>query len=64
MTPRCHHCGGALEFFEGEAYCDRCWSYAPATLPDDPDDLVWIEDDPPPPDDAWLREDDAGRGTW
>jgi hypothetical protein len=32
-TPRCHQCGGALEVFEGHAYCPDCTSYEPAPAP-------------------------------
>jgi hypothetical protein len=30
LTPRCESCGGALEVFEGHAYCPDCTSYEPA----------------------------------
>jgi uncharacterized Zn finger protein (UPF0148 family) len=32
LTPRCPHCAGVLERFEGETYCPDCWRYEVATL--------------------------------
>lgn len=32
ITPRCGHCGGRLEHFDGESYCPACVRY---TLADD-----------------------------
>jgi hypothetical protein len=28
--PRCPQCNAPLDSFEGERYCQFCWSYAPA----------------------------------
>jgi hypothetical protein len=61
---RCPQCHGLLESYGGQVYCPDCWTVTVAALPDDPPDLVRIEDDPLPADDSFMDVDDAGRGTW
>jgi hypothetical protein len=44
--PRCNHCGGVLEHFEGESYCPSCLSFGLASQPeDDHVDLADRDDD-------------------
>jgi hypothetical protein len=33
VKPRCPHCAGVLEHFQGDAYCPSCTSYRPAPPP-------------------------------
>jgi hypothetical protein len=45
LTPRCQQCGGPLETYQGECYCELCWTYAPTDPP--PLDLVKLVDTDP-----------------
>jgi hypothetical protein len=42
ITPRCGHCGGRLEHFDGDAYCPDCTTY---TVAADVVDLASADDD-------------------
>jgi hypothetical protein len=78
QPPNCPHCGKPLDVAGDMTYCPYCETALEPASDDWPPEIVWLADgasgqqfpDPPPvddafelpADDAWLGEDDCGRG--